>query len=228
MRILFLTISSITLLSFSTSNALANADTPEACALIESPAKRLSCYDSLFRQANDKTRAMKSFVNDAKNNTVSENDSRRTSRADAVTKNLTDTRELEDVDTESRLATVQSDKRNNTGLVTEVARPPETSKPAQSISDSTKAPEERFGAERIQKDDVFVPDDVSFTISTITENQRKVRTFTFSNDQVWREISKNRLRVREGDTVTISKGTFTSYYLSKEGVNRKTQVKRIR
>jgi hypothetical protein len=100
------------------------------------------------------------------------------------------------------------------------------------VESKTSAPSQSkqalFGAERLKKDDDLSPDQLSFVVSAISEDRQKIRTFTFTNNQVWREVTKTRLFVRVSDEVTIKKGAFTSYHLSKEGLNRKMQVKRIK
>ena len=233
MRNIICTLSSLALLPLMAANAFAFAETPESCALIDNEKQRLTCYDSFFRQSNTN---QQSLIKEASTESqLSQQNNRRSQINENTAATITESNRAVIADKEARLAKIKEDGRTNAALVREVSRAPNPpNKPLVDAStkgtaaNGDKNPEALFGAERIQKDDVSIPDDVTYTVSAISENQRKVRTFTFSNDQVWREVSKNRFKVREGDTVIISKGTFSSYYLSREGMNRKTQVKRIR
>ncbi|MBT1450478.1 hypothetical protein KJ365_06245 [Glaciecola sp. XM2] len=114
----------------------------------------------------------------------------------------------------------------NAEVVSNIKSVPEES--VKSAINSVPSPEDLFGAEQLKGQSTSTPDEVAFTVTNISENRNKIRTFTFSNGQTWRESSNTGLRVKLGDTVIISKGAFTSYFLSKEGINRKTQVRRIR
>lgn len=49
---------------------------------------------------------------------------------------------------------------------------------------------------------------------------------TLDNNQQWRQIGSDSMRLKETDTVTISRGVFNSFLLRKEGQNRSIRVKR--
>jgi len=49
---------------------------------------------------------------------------------------------------------------------------------------------------------------------------------TLDNNQQWRQIGSDSMRLKESDTVTISRGVFNSFLLRKDGQNRSIRVKR--
>lgn len=100
---------------------------------------------------------------------------------------------------------------------------PPPKKPVETVSVA-----EDFGAEQLKKEEVEEgPSEIQATISTIVENSRGLRTFTLANGQKWREKESSRLKVKEGQEVTIKKGTFSAYFMKKEGSNRTIRVRRI-
>jgi len=51
---------------------------------------------------------------------------------------------------------------------------------------------------------------------------------TLNNNQQWRQIGTDRMRLKKGDTVIISRGALSSFLLKKEGSNRSIRVKRTK
>ena len=49
---------------------------------------------------------------------------------------------------------------------------------------------------------------------------------TLDNKQQWRQIGSDSMRLKESDTITISRGVFNSFLLRKDGQNRSIRVKR--
>lgn len=66
------------------------------------------------------------------------------------------------------------------------------------------------------------------TIAEVERNRLGIDYLTLDNGQVWREIEDYRKRFREGDRVTITPGTFSSYDLYFDGSKRRIKVKRLR
>ncbi|MDT0595490.1 hypothetical protein [Glaciecola petra] len=92
----------------------------------------------------------------------------------------------------------------------------------------TTSVEESFGEEQLKKDKVDEgPTEIKATVSTITENSRGLRTFTLVNGQKWREKESSRLKIKVGQEVTLKKGSFSAYFMKKEGSNRTIRVRRI-
>jgi hypothetical protein len=198
-----------------------HADTPESCTLISDPTSRLACYDAIFLMPSinneiEDIAEVRSRINtapqEAKTNAVDTAQSPTSSSVpSAVVSNVVATLE-QSVQRTASSDTIETAKALNQAV--DIA--------------SVSSQDELFGAEQIKNKAIDMLDEVVFTVSEISENRNKVRTITFSNAQVWREVTSTRLRIKKGDTVTIKKGALSSYYLKKDGLNRKTQVRRVR
>lgn len=89
------------------------------------------------------------------------------------------------------------------------------------VNEKTKT----FGLEnRVVKSDV---DSVVFTVTEIRNNARKRSVFTMDDGSVWEQSDDTQLRVEVGEQVTVSRGVLGSFFLGKDGVNRRIRVKRI-
>ena len=84
-----------------------------------------------------------------------------------------------------------------------------------------------FGLEKRKQAAAIKLDEIRSTVVKITLNPRRQRTFTLSNDQVWKQKGSDRFTVKEGDEVVIIRGTFDSFRIKKAGTNRQIPVKRI-
>ena len=84
-----------------------------------------------------------------------------------------------------------------------------------------------FGLEKSKQVAAKKLDEIRSTVVKITKNPRGQRTFTLSNDQIWKQKSADRFTAKEGDEVIIIRGVFDSFRMKKSGTNRLIQVKRI-
>jgi DMSO/TMAO reductase YedYZ molybdopterin-dependent catalytic subunit len=67
---------------------------------------------------------------------------------------------------------------------------------------------------------------ISSTIANVKKAPYGELIITLENNQQWRQIGSDSLRLAEGDTVIISRGVFNSFLLKKADQNRSIRVKR--
>ena len=96
-----------------------------------------------------------------------------------------------------------------------------------SISKDSNQAQRNFGIEKelIAQQSV---DKIYATVVKVTKNGRKKRVFTMDNGQVWRQTQSDSLKIKQGDTIYIDRGILGSFYMSKDDVNRKFKVKRVK
>ena len=51
---------------------------------------------------------------------------------------------------------------------------------------------------------------------------------SLDNGQQWRQIGSDSMRLKENDTIVISRGAFNSFLLKQDGKNRSIRVKRTK
>jgi hypothetical protein len=84
-----------------------------------------------------------------------------------------------------------------------------------------------FGIEhKIQREDS--EDKIYATVVKIEQNARKKRVFTLDNGHVWRQTEGNSLKIDINDLVYVERGALGSFHLSKDNVNRRMRVKRVK
>ncbi|GAA0854465.1 hypothetical protein [Aliiglaciecola litoralis] len=71
-------------------------------------------------------------------------------------------------------------------------------------------------------------DKIYATIVKIETNARKKRVFTLDNGHVWRETEGSSFKVDNNDLIYIERGAIGSFHLSKDDVNRRIRVKRVK
>ena len=84
-----------------------------------------------------------------------------------------------------------------------------------------------FGLEKSKQVAAKKLDEIHSTVVKITKNPRGQRTFTLSNDQIWKQKGSDSFTAKKGDEVVIIRGIFDSFRMKKAGTNRQIQVKRI-
>lgn len=99
----------------------------------------------------------------------------------------------------------------------------------QTVSTQATAVEEKaedFGLERkIQAAKAEASaDTMSMVLQKVATNKQGLMVFTFDNGQVWRQTSKDVFQASEGSIYTVERGMLNSFFLNKEGTNRKTRV----
>ncbi|MBB1384606.1 hypothetical protein H5119_03390 [Pseudoalteromonas sp. SG45-5] len=65
-------------------------------------------------------------------------------------------------------------------------------------------------------------------VATIEEAAYGELIITLDNDQQWRQIGSDSMRLKTADTIVISRGVFNSFLLKKDGQNRSIRVKRTK
>ena len=108
--------------------------------------------------------------------------------------------------------------------------PSKTSIPPTPVSEKTaekaKIGRDNFGMEhKIRLKDV--PDKIYAIISLIKKNAHKNLLLTLDNGQRWKQSGSDSLRLKVGEQVYVERGAIGSFFLSKEGVNRRMRVKRV-
>lgn len=98
---------------------------------------------------------------------------------------------------------------------------PNTSAPSRS------APRNNFGLEdresQQKKDEAS---EMSAVVGTVEEDPYGKLIVTLADGQIWRQTDSEVFKLRSGDSVTISRGLLGSFYLQKDGLNRRMRVKR--
>ena len=84
-----------------------------------------------------------------------------------------------------------------------------------------------FGLEKSKQVAAKKLDEIRSTVVKITKNPRGQRTFTLSNDQIWKQKGSDSFTAKKGDEVVIIRGIFDSFRMKKAGTNRQIQGKRI-
>lgn len=99
-----------------------------------------------------------------------------------------------------------------------------------SIAERKQDAIEKFGGEHLEVANEKAPklEVVNFIIEKIELTARKQQRFFFTNGQIWENKSSNKLRVKEGDQVTVKDGAWSAFYLSKVDGKRSVRVKRVK
>lgn len=94
-------------------------------------------------------------------------------------------------------------------------------------AEPSKTKEDVFGLEHKQ---VITSD--SDTVTALVTKVQKAPLgeliVTLSNNQVWRQTSSERMRIKSDDTVVVTRGALNSFLLNKEGSSRSIRVKRVK
>ncbi|ASM51522.1 hypothetical protein PESP_a3761 [Pseudoalteromonas espejiana DSM 9414] len=69
-------------------------------------------------------------------------------------------------------------------------------------------------------------ENITALVSSVKKAPYGELIISLDNDQQWRQIGSDSLKLKESDTVVISRGVFNSFLLRKEGQNRSIRVKR--
>ncbi|ALU43506.1 hypothetical protein [Pseudoalteromonas rubra] len=80
-----------------------------------------------------------------------------------------------------------------------------------------------FGLEHKQDSEQVI----SATVLELSKSANGLRRFTLDNQQRWQQIGTQAFFAKEGDTVTIRRGSFNSFIMQKEGSNRSVKVRRV-
>lgn len=95
---------------------------------------------------------------------------------------------------------------------------------AASSESPAQAQAQAFGKNRDTSKDIK---SISSQIDNISTMGDKTRVFLLKNNQLWRESSPDKLKLKKGDFITIKRSVLGSYSLKKDGIRRFTKVVRI-
>lgn len=112
-----------------------------------------------------------------------------------------------------------------TNVVTEREQYLERTPTATSSAVSTTSPD-NFGIEHKEVPQEQVTSIIA-TVDLIEQSKRGLWTITLNNGQKWRQISSDGFLLRKGEEVTISRGVFNSFLLTRKGSERQTKVARL-
>lgn len=73
-----------------------------------------------------------------------------------------------------------------------------------------------------------VEDTLIARVASLSYDRNDYFTVTLNNGQVWRQTEVSRIKISEGDKVTIEQGVFGSFILKSEASNRTARVKRVK
>ncbi|WP_420934806.1 hypothetical protein ACOJR9_02290 [Alteromonas sp. A081] len=70
--------------------------------------------------------------------------------------------------------------------------------------------------------------EVALTIAELSKGIRGEQVITFSNGSQWQQVDTAFLKLETGQSVTIEKGLFGTFFLGVEGLNTRLKVKRLK
>jgi len=91
--------------------------------------------------------------------------------------------------------------------------------------------ESEFGREHLARNsdgEDGEEDKIYITIVSHSENGLGKLRFETSTGQVWQQVSSERFAIDTSGKYYLERGLMSSYYLGRDGQNRRTQVKRIK
>ncbi|MFC6632064.1 hypothetical protein [Microbulbifer taiwanensis] len=89
-----------------------------------------------------------------------------------------------------------------------------------------KRAEQIFGQEQ-QRIAEEAPESIDATIAEVQKIAYGKLLITLDNGQVWRQNDSGRVHWKGGDTVTLERGLFGSFFMKAEDGGRKIRVKRV-
>ncbi|GAA61005.1 hypothetical protein P20652_2879 [Pseudoalteromonas sp. BSi20652] len=90
-----------------------------------------------------------------------------------------------------------------------------------------KAKADNFGLEH-KEDHTEKDSEIKAIITSVDKAPYGELIITLDNNQKWRQIGSDSMRLKESDSITISRGVFNSFLLSKDSQNRSIRVKRTK
>ena len=97
----------------------------------------------------------------------------------------------------------------------------------QKTAEQAKIATSDFGMEHKVKQDKM-QDKIYATLTAVTKTPLKKLLLTLDNGQRWKQTDSGSLRLKVGEQVYVERGALSSFFVSKEGVNRRLRVKRIK
>ncbi|MDP5134000.1 MAG: type VI secretion protein [Paraglaciecola sp.] len=118
------------------------------------------------------------------------------------------------------------------------ATPVENPRPVEALTESASVKQveaqsrtdervKNFGLEQKIAAEQELDEKLYSTISELKTDLRKKLILQLENGQVWRQSDSQIFRVKEGDKIYLERGALGSFFLGKEGINKRIRVKRI-
>lgn len=88
-----------------------------------------------------------------------------------------------------------------------------------------------FSKEQIEKTAEEKASEIKTILSTISKLEKTSRgkwKITFDSGQKWQQKDTSKLKLKQGDRVTLTKGALGSVFLQKENSNKRIKVKRLK
>ena len=90
-----------------------------------------------------------------------------------------------------------------------------------------KAKTDDFGLEH-KESQVEKETEIKAMVTSVKEAAYGELIISLDNGQQWRQIGSDSMRLKENDTIVISRGAFNSFLLKQDGKNRSIRVKRTK
>ncbi len=173
------------------------------CAKKEDSLQRLVCYDKLAQISKNKPSQQKTQQQPPVQVTTTE-------RIDPLP--LTEQR------SQSKLVLIKPDQAS----ISPVMEPKTVVDTTNNISQQQAT----FGYENKQSTEELI-DQIKSKITKVKKNRFGSQTITLDNGQVWQQTSGTRLKLKRGQTVIIERGALGSFFIGKEGINKRIRAKRV-
>jgi hypothetical protein len=93
----------------------------------------------------------------------------------------------------------------------------------QKTAEQAKIATSDFGMDhKVKQDKIYA------TLTAVTKTPLKKLLLTLDNGQRWKQTDSGSLRLKVGEQVYVERGALSSFFVSKEGVNKRLRVKRIK
>jgi hypothetical protein len=114
------------------------------------------------------------------------------------------------------------------------ARPTASNKNVASAPSSSTAPTpsaegediSRLGLPKVVKRDIDKGEKIYMTVAEARRDKNRKWVLKFENGQEWRQTDTVSIKVEAGDAIYIERGTFGSFFLSKDDVKKRIRIKR--
>ena len=114
--------------------------------------------------------------------------------------------------------------------VTKTLTPPTANNVPQVVAAApiqAKAKADDFGLE-YKESQVEKETEIKAMVTSVKEAAYGELIISLDNGQQWRQIGSDSMRLKENDTIVISRGAFNSFLLKQDGKNRSIRVKRTK
>ena len=115
--------------------------------------------------------------------------------------------------------------------VTKTLTPPTANNVPQVVAAApiqAKVKADDFGLEHKKEEQVEKETEIKAMVTSVDEAAYGELIISLDNGQQWRQIGSDSMRLKEDDTIVISRGAFSSFLLKKDGKNRSIRVKRTK